>query len=522
MVLQKQILQRLNEIGIALFKERRIPVLFEKILQSAKELTHADGGTIYTVTKGKTLRFEIVVSDTLNFHFGGTSPIPVQFADLPLFLEDGSPNDSLIVAYAVNHKETINIKDAYFEEGFDFSGTQRLDEQTGYRTRSVLTVPMKNHEDEVIAVLQLINPIHPRTGDIFDFSDEDVHLAESLASQAGIAMNNRMLIENFRGLFEALIRVISEAIDEKSPSTGNHGKRVPLIAELIAKAVDEMGEGPLKEVHFSQEDLYELQIASLLHDCGKITTPVHVVEKKEKLEAIIDRVEWIDDRILNAKLQAENHFLTQKINWLQKHALESDPESFKAYEREYQNALAEIEGDKEFIHRCNSELEKITPETKKRMEQIAPRYHLTADEVENLLIPEGNLTQKEREVIEHHVVMTYRMLSQLPFPKELRNVAEIASSHHERIDGKGYPRGLKGSELSVQARILMIADVFEALSAPDRPYRSPATLSQVFKQMEGMVEDGHLDPDIFAVFLKKKAYLPYAHRYLMPEQLDID
>ncbi len=147
---------------------------------------------------------------------------------------------------------------------------------------------------------------------------------------------------------------------------------------------------------------------------------------------------------------------------------------------------------------------------------------LTSDELENLLIPHGNLTQKEREIIQHHVVMTYKMLSQLPFPKELSEVPQIAASHHERMDGKGYPRGLKGEEMLIQSRILVIADVFESISAPDRPYRKPAPLSQVFKFMKEMVDEGHLDPVLFDVFLKKKVYLQYAHRYLMPEQLDVD
>jgi len=274
-------IQKLNEIGIALSKEHHIPFLHEKILLSAKELTHADGGTIYSVAEGK-LHFEIVMSDTLHLHLGGTSSEPISFADLPLFLENGEPNDSLMVAYAVNHKTTINIRDAYDEEGYDFSGTRDFDERTGYRTEAVLTIPMKNHEDEVIAVLQLINPIEKVSGEIVEFTEEDVQLAQSLASQAGIALNNQILIQNLRGLFESLIRVIAEAIDEKSPSTGNHGKRVPIVAELLAKGVSETTEGALTEIHFTDEELYELHVAALLHDCGKITTPVHVVEKKKK------------------------------------------------------------------------------------------------------------------------------------------------------------------------------------------------------------------------------------------------
>lgn len=530
MELDDTILQKLNEIGIALSKERQIPLLQEKILRSAKEWTHADGGTIYTVLENRELRFEIMISETLNFHLGGTSSNPIPFSNLPLFLESGEMNDHLMVAYAVNHKKTINVQDAYFEKGFDFSGTRLFDQQTGYRTKAVLTIPMKNYAGDVISVLQLINPIDPTTGEVVSFSKKDVQLAESLASQASIALNNQLLIQNLSSLFESLIRVISEAIDEKSPSTGNHGKRVPIIAQLLAEAVNRTDDGPLKDVAFTSEQLYELQIASLLHDCGKITTPTYIVEKRKKLETIYDRVEMIDARFSGLKLKQENALLKKKLEWFEKYdpnAYEKAKEEFNTYEIFYQQALSQIEEDQAFIHRCNDLQEPITEEVIQRINRISSldwnqdKPMLTNEEKENLLVPKGNLTEKERKMIQNHVVMTYRMLSQLPFPKELRAVPEIAASHHERMDGKGYPRGLKGEEMLLQSRILAIADVFESLSAPDRPYRKPASLSKVFKTMQEMVDEGHLDPILFDIFLRKKVYLQYASRYLMPEQLDV-
>src|ERR1700722_13532137 len=291
MLLDQKILNKLNEIGVALSKERNITLLLEKILISAKELTRADGGTIYTITPERTARFEISMSDSLGFHLGGTSGVPIAFPELQLFAKDGTFNDSLMVAYAVNHEKTINIKDAYHEQGFDFSSTRQFDAKTGYRTQSVLTIPMKNHEGEMIAVLQLINPEEEKS-----FSSEDGQLAESLASQAGVALTNQLLITNLRALFESLIRVIAEAIDEQSPSTGNHSKRVPIIALLLADAVNATQGGPLKDISFSKKELYELEVAAFLHDCGKITTPVHLVEKQHKLEAIIDRIELVQAR----------------------------------------------------------------------------------------------------------------------------------------------------------------------------------------------------------------------------------
>jgi HD-GYP domain-containing protein (c-di-GMP phosphodiesterase class II) len=525
MLLDQKILYKLNEIGIALSKERNIPLLLEKILLNAKDLTGADGGTIYTVTSERTLHFEIAISDSLKFHVGGSSHIPVPFDDLPLFLKDGALNDSLMVAYAVNHKKTINIKDAYHEHGFDFSGTRKFDASTGYRTKSVLTVPMKNHEEEVIAVLQLINPREGRP-----FSSEDEQLAESLASQAGVALTNQLLIANFRSLFESMIRVIAEAIDENSPSTGNHSKRVPIVTLLLAKAVNNTEEGPFRSVRFSEDELYELEIAAFLHDCGKITTPVYIVEKQHKLETIFDRIELVNTRFSTLAEKAEKELLLKKLQWFETHCpreFNSAKGSFSLFEKEFHEKLHQFKEDREFVRKCNEGKEPVTEATLHRLRQIAQMSYsadqpmLTPDELENLSIVKGNLTDKERDIIKHHVVMTYRMLSQLSFPKEWGHVPEIASSHHERVDGKGYPRGLKKEQMSIQARILAIADVFEALSAPDRPYKEALPLSRVFQIMRQLVDEGHLDPDLFEVFFKQRAYLPYALQYLAPEQIDL-
>ena len=526
MQLDQKILQRLNEIGIALSQEHRRPILLEMILKHAKELTLADGGTIYMVTPQNTLHFEILLSTSLDLHLGGTSFIPVPFADPSLLLEDGSLNDHLIVAYAVNHKKTVNIKDAYDEQGFDFSGTRVFDEMTGYRTRAVLTVPIQNHEDDVIGVLQLINPPSAE-----GFTEADVQLAQSLASQAGVALTNQFLIHNLRTLFESLIRVLAEAVDEKSPSTGNHSKRVPVLALLLAEAVDASSEGPFRDVHFSREEMYELKIASFLHDCGKITTPIHIIEKQNKLQTITDRIDLVHMRYKALIQKMGKEMNARKLEWFELHYPREFAEAQQAFaplEAEYYNHVKRLEEEQLWLEKVNINAEKMTETTLQRLQNIAritgadQQTLLTADELENLSVLHGNLTHAERQVIRHHVVMSYRMLSQLHFPKELRRVPEIAASHHERADGKGYPRGLKNEEMLLQARILIIADIFEALSAPDRPYKPVLALSEVFKIMQGMATSGHLDPDLYEVFVKTKAYLPYAHQFLSPEQVDTD
>lgn len=309
-----QRLEQLNAIGAALSKERDIDRLLELILLAAKRITHADGGTLYRVTEdGRELRFEIVRTDSLDIAMGGTTGVPIPFPPLPLHLADGRPNNSMVAAYSVLNEETVNIADAYSAQGFDFSGTRRFDERTGYRSQSFLTVPMKNHEGLIIGVLQLINSVDAETRTVVPFSPADQRLAESLASQAAIALSNRQLITQLESLFESFISLINLAIDEKSPYTGGHCQRVPELTMMLAEAVNRTKEGPLAEFTMSDKDRYELKIAGLLHDCGKVTTPVHVVDKSTKLETLFDRVHLVDTRFEVLKRDAEIALLKAKL-----------------------------------------------------------------------------------------------------------------------------------------------------------------------------------------------------------------
>ncbi|MFC2049524.1 GAF domain-containing protein, partial [Chlamydiota bacterium] len=365
MEFDQKVLEKLNEIGMALSKEHRRALLLEMILTHAIELTKVDGGTIYMVTPENRLHFEIALSTSLGFHVGGTSAIPVPFKDPELFLEDGSYNDSLMVSYAVNHKKTVNVKDAYDEKGFDFSGTKAFDETTGYRTRAVLTIPIKNHENDAIGVLQLINPPEGRV-----FDEADISLAESLASQAGVALTNQILIHNLRKLFESLIRVIAEAIDEKSPSTGNHSKRVPELAVLLAEAVNETTEGALKDIHFSRPEIYELKVAAFLHDCGKITTPVHVVEKQTKLQTITDRIELVHMRYNALIEKAGKEMLLQKLNWFEIHhprEFSEGQKTFAPIDAAYQDRVLQLKDEKLWLQNVNAGKEKITDAAVQRL-----------------------------------------------------------------------------------------------------------------------------------------------------------
>src|SRR5438132_9628171 len=454
-----QRLDQLNAIGASLSAERDINRLLETILTAAKSITRADGGTLYRVTDEQTLRFEIVRTSSLKYYLGGSTGNPVPFYPIQLH-KDGKPNHGMVAAYAALTGKTVNIADAYSADGFDFTGTRAFDQKTGYRSKSFLTVPMRNHDHEIIGVLQLINSLDPRSGAIVPFSPSDQRLTESLASQAAIAPTNRMLINQLEQLFESFINLINSAIDEKSPYTGGHCQRVPVLTMLLAEAVNETRDGPLKDFHMSDKDRYELKIAGLLHDCGKVTTPVHVVDKATKLDTIYDRVHLIDTRFEVLKRDVEIECLKGALD-----------------ERQMRARLRQLEEDRKFLHACNIGGERMREEDVERVHRIGGyRWRdmaghdvslLTEDELKNLTIRAGTLTEDERKIINHHIVATIKMLEALPWPKHLANVPEYAGGHHERMDGKGYLKGLTRDEMSVQARCMGIADIFEALTAKD-------------------------------------------------------
>ncbi len=514
-------LERLNQVGVALSRETDIDRLLETILVAAQTTTNADGGTIYRVTEERTLRFEMLRTDSLGIAMGGASGSEVPFSPLPLYDGEDRPIHSNVVAYAYHHDTSLNITDAYTEEGFDFSGTQAFDRKTGYRSKSFLNVPMKNHENEIIGVLQLLNATERATGTVVGFSSEDQQLAESLASQAAIALTNRLLINHLENLFESFINLVNGAIDDKSPYTGAHCDRVPLLTMLLAEAVNDCSVGPLRSFTMSDKDRHELKIAGLLHDCGKVTTPVHVVDKATKLETIHDRIATIDTRFEVIRRDAEIAMLQAKL----------DAESAGRIEIDFAQRAREIEEDREFLRFCNVGGEAMNPEHVQRVKDISEKYRwrdpegrqrdfLTDDEIENLSIRRGTLTDAERQIINRHIEVTNQMLESLPWPNQLKNVPEYAGGHHERMDGKGYPRGLTREQMSVQARCMGIADIFEALTAGDRPYKKAKTLSESLEILGRLKLDGHIDPDLFDVFMWAKVYLKYAKQYLDSDQID--
>lgn len=508
-------IRKLTEISIALSKEKDRNKLLEMILLEAKTLANADGGTLYMKENENEISFEIVMTDSLNIHMGGTSETEVTFPALKLTDKDGNPNVTQIAPYVAIKGEAINIPDAYIAEGFDFSGTRAFDKTTGYRSKSFLTVPLKNHEDEIIGVLQLLNARTHDNRTIIPFDEHCESIVTALASQAAITLTNKNLVKDLRTLFESFIKVIADAIDKKSPYTGGHCQRVPVLTMAIAEAVNKTNNGIYKDIFLNNDELYELHIASWLHDAGKVTIPEYVVDKATKLETIYDRIHEVESRFEILKRDLEIFYLKS----------DRDDKDLALYN----SRLEELDEDFNFLRKINIGSEFMSVEHTERVIKISKRTWvkngkweplLTADEVKNLSISRGTLTAEERKIINDHVSVSIDMLEQLPYPKNLQNVPEIAGGHHEKMDGTGYPKGLTRDEMSIQARMMAIADIFEALTAYDRPYKRGKTLSEAMNILKSMRNNNHIDPDLFDIFIEQEIYMEYAKKFLEPHQID--
>lgn len=515
----------LNEIGIALSAEKDHARLLEKIVEGAVQLTNADGATLY-IKDEQQLAFAVFINRSLKLEFSqpteknrpGALFKPIHLCD-----KNGQPNLNNIVSSCVIQNQTINIANAYHATNMDFSGTHAMDKKLNYRSISFLAIPLRNYENKILGALQLINAIDEKTGEIIPFSEEKARLAESLASQAAITLTQQELIAAQKNLFEAFIQLIARAIDEKSVYTSNHCARVPTLTMMIAEALQKSKKAPFKDFSLTSDQLEELRIAAWLHDCGKIVTPEHVMDKRTKLETISDRVEVI-------KLRLEILKRDLKIAALEKQ-MKAQADLNLAGDNDYQNAVKALDEAREFIERVNQGGEVLHPEDKARIVKLATLYHyLTSDgsrmplleekDIMNLCISRGTLNDEERKVIQNHANVTLKMLGSLPYPDYLKNVPVIAGSHHERLDGGGYPLGIKSDQILIQARILAIADIFEALTAADRPYKSPKKLSETLAIMADMKRSGHIDPNLFDFFIQEKIYLTYAEKFLPAGQID--
>ncbi|MBI5163276.1 MAG: GAF domain-containing protein, partial [Magnetospirillum sp.] len=481
---QEQRYRTLIDLGIALSAERDHNRLMETILHGAKSMSNADGGTLYLMLDGAAgLKFEIMLNDTLSIAMGGTTGRAIPFPPLRLHDDQGVPNHKNVASYCALSSATVNIPDAYDAENFDFSGTKAFDSKVGYRSKSFLTVPLKNHEGEVTGVLQLINA-RDRRGRVIAFGPDLTLLIEALASQAAVALDNARLIQAQKDLFKAFIQVMANAIDAKSPYTGGHCNRVPVLTQMLAKAACDDRDGPYKDFKLTTEEWYELEIAGGLHDCGKVTTPEFVVDKATKLETIYNRIHEIRMRFEVVKRDAVIAYLE---------AIVAGEESAEVLKARLDERLARLDDDFAFVAECNVGGEFMAPDKIERLKAIADvtwirtlddslglsheetkvrdpyepkppvEEKLLADkpwhviphdhpvdparyqaegitlmpceakydrgEMHNLSIARGTLTAEDRFKINEHMVQTIRMLGELPFPKHLKSVPEYAGAH---------------------------------------------------------------------------------------------
>ena len=520
--------KKLTRIGSALSAERNLDALLEMIVLEAMNFTNADGGTLYIKTPDdRGIAFKILRTKSLNFAMGGTSGKTIPFPPVKLFKDDGSRNEQQVSAYVALTGKTVNIPDVYEVEGFDFQGTKGFDKNTGYRSKSMMVIAMRNHEDEIIGVLQLLNATD-KDGQVIAFSSDYQELIESLASQAAVAITNTALIHDLKALLDSFIQVIASAIDEKSPYTGGHIRRVAELTSDIARGLANSTDEKWKNFRMNEDEHNELRIAGWMHDIGKITTPEYVVDKATKLETIYDRVNTVISKFEIIKRDAEIEYLRQKEK-LSKSKARDRNKKLKELDKEFQEKIKQIDDDLSFIKISNiggefMEQAKIDRLLKIGEQKIKMEGNelplLTENEIHNLSIKRGTLTDDERIVIQNHVVLTIKMLQKLPWPKKLSRVTEWAGGHHEKLDGTGYPSGLKAEQLSTPARIMAVADIFEALTAADRPYKPGKKISECIKILMFMVKDNHIDKDIVDFFIRSGMAQEYAKKELKDYQLD--
>lgn len=569
MSVMQSAINRFVEIARALSAEKDMGRILEMILREVSEITNADGGGIALARdEGNALDYVLVKNTKSGVHRGGTSSTGV---DLVVELADQEipPIEHVVI----KNRTTLVINDVSWESEYSFASIQEAHEMELYRVRSLLLIPLLNRSQEVLGVLTLVNCRDSSSGELVSFSKPRVSYVEALSSNAALALDNNRLIKAQKDLFDSFVKLLAGAIDTKSPYTGGHCQRVPEIALLLADAAQKSDGKPFADFILTEEEQHELYVASWLHDCGKITTPEHVVDKATKLEGVYDRIHEIRMRFEVLHRDAQLSYYQELLE---------RPEKEVKLRQQMEKRWKTLQEDFEFVAQCNLGGESLNPANLKRLHEIGcqvwlrhfdnglgvvhetlerhpqgleslpvvelllsdrpehivsrtnaaaskadnrfcmevPEHAYNFGELYNLSIVRGTLTKEERYAVNDHIVQTISMLKRLPFPKDLKRVPEWAGNHHEKLDGTGYPRCLKGDELSIPERIMVVADIFEALTAADRPYQEPRKLSDCLRIMSRMCSDGDICPDIFGLLLTSGVYLEYARKYMRSEQVD--
>jgi HD-GYP domain-containing protein (c-di-GMP phosphodiesterase class II) len=503
-------LGELNAIGIQLSAERDLDVLLELILTKAREITRSDAGSLYLVEEatGPRLRFALAQNASVEFRF--------QALTLPL-------DEASVAGYVALTGEVVNLADAYAPPpGSRFRINRWFDEQAGYRTMSMLVVPMRTPRGETLGALQLINcrpefdgPL--RTADdvarhVRPYDERHVRLAGSLASQAAVALANRRLYESVSELFEGFVTASVTAIESRDPTTSGHSSRVAALTVGLAEAVSRCPTGPYRALRFSADELRELRYAALLHDFGKVGVREHVLVKSKKLyPADLDRIR---QRIEVLRRDLELSATRRKLDWAVHRGLAGYAEQAAALDAELAAAIAELDEALDVILTLNepsvhsqdfaSQLLRITSRAGEDHGLGGPL--LTPAEAGVLAISRGSLTEAERREIQQHVVHTFDFLTKIPWTRELRRIPEIARSHHEKLDGSGYPRGVRGLDIPVQSRVMTIADIYDALTATDRPYKKAIRAEEALDTLRAEQRAGALDGDLLDIFIEARIF----------------
>ncbi len=496
--------------------------IFTELLDSVRDITSADGGSLYIYDHtSETLKVVVIGNKTL-----GISKVVDTFDALKIdgFIEvptriDGEPNlrTVSVCSYLQNRKILINSLDDDTE--FNFNNTRQFDKNNNYETHNLLILPLVGHNNKVIGVLQLINC------DKDVFSDYMQTFVDAIAGQIGTMLSNALLVNETQELMSAIIQMIGVAIDEKSPHTAGHCQRVVEITMMIVEELEKTKKHPIyKDFSLTTEQRRELRIAALLHDIGKIITPLHILDKRTKLHTVNDKISLLYERMRAWELARRLQQTEQKLREEGLEHLISSTE--EKYSEDYQ-FLGEVNAgnvfvDEEVTKRLETIAERMIESPNTNNEKLITQQVIDSEELNNLKIKRGTLNPEERKIMEDHVSISIRLLSSIPWPSNLKRVVEIAGAHHETLNGSGYPNKLTGDDMDLPARVLGLADRFEGLSAPDRPYRNvKMTLSRVMSIMENMAEEQEIDDTLFDFFRENKLHLKYAKKHLPPELIDV-
>ena len=506
-------INELNEIGIALSTQRDTQSLLEMILRKSREITSSDAGSLYLVEESdipeeKRLRFKITQNDSLKLGF-------TEFS-LPI-------NSSSIAGYVALTGEVIHLEDVYqIPPSLPFRFMIKFDQENGYRTKSMLVIPMKNPQGEILGVVQLINSkrnpsekVTAQTADqvVIPFPEARRGLASSLASQAAVAIENNRLYESIQTLFEGFVKASVVAIEARDPTTSGHSFRVADLTVGLAEAVERCETGPFRDVKFNRTEMKEIRYASLLHDFGKVGVREEVLVKAKKLYP--QQLDVVRQRFDYVRKAVQQQFTERKLNYILEKGREEFLASQDSLNREMTNELQALDDYLKFVLQCNEPT--VLPEGnfQKLVDLAAFRFNdwegqeqplLSSHEAKLLSIPKGSLDETERLQIESHVVHTFNFLSKIPWTKEIRNIPIIARAHHEKLNGTGYPFKLTEVEIPVQSKMMTVSDIFDALSASDRPYKKAVPTEKALDIIGMEAKSRLVDPDVYRVFVEAEVY----------------